>query len=84
MFMRIEKFEHLKNYRLRITFSDGSVRDVDLEKELEGEIFEPLKEKSKFDQVFLNTETGTIEWPNGADYAPEFLYEIGGEIKRSA
>ena len=84
MFVRVEKFEKQKDYCLRLTFSDGSVRDVNLKNELEGEVFEPLKVQDAFDQVFLNVETGTIEWPNGADFAPEFLYEIGIEIRRSA
>ena len=84
MFTRVEKLEFVKKFQLRLTFSNGSVRDVDLEKELYGEIFEPLKVQNEFDQAFLNQETGTIEWPNGADFAPEFLYEIGVEVKRSA
>lgn len=39
-----------------------------------GEVFEPLKDPAFFRRVRLNPETGTVEWPNGADLAPEFLY----------
>lgn len=51
-----------------------------MEAELYGEVFEPLKELAFFKQVKVNPETNTVEWPNGADFAPEFLYEIGDEV----
>ena len=47
-------------------------------------MFEPLRDVSSFRQVTLNEGTNTIEWPNGADFAPEFLYEIGKEVKQVA
>ncbi len=77
MFLHVNDVQYLQNYQLRLTFNNGSVCEVDLEAELYGEIFEPLKEIARFCQVYVNSETGTIEWPNGADFAPEFLYEIG-------
>ncbi len=64
-------------YRLRVEFDDGAVKVIDLEKELVGPVFEPLQDPVFFRKVAMNRETGTIEWPNGADFAPEFLYEIG-------
>ncbi len=81
MFLHVTDVRLTKDYELRITFSDGVVKEVDLVGELHGEIFEPLKDPEVFKQVRVNTETNTIEWPNGADFAPEFLYEIGREIK---
>jgi hypothetical protein len=74
----------VNDYRLRIGFSDGAVKEVDLAGELHGDIFEPLKELDFFLQVSVNPDTRTIEWPNGADFAPEFLYETGVEIKKTA
>ena len=73
-----------KAYELRITFSNGVVKEVDLAKELYGQVFEPLKDPDLFKRVRGNPETNTIEWPNGADFAPEFLYEIGKEVKQVA
>jgi hypothetical protein len=84
MFLHVVRVECIAPYRLRIHFSDQVVKDVDLSQELYGEVFEPLKEPGFFKQVYLNQETKTIEWPNGADFAPEFLYDIGEEIKQVA
>ena len=49
--------------------------DIDLEKELWGEVFEPLKDLTVFKTFQINAELNTIVWPNGADFAPEYLYE---------
>lgn len=84
MFLHVTAARLTKDYELRVTFSDGVVKEVDLVGELHGEIFEPLKDPEVFKQVRVNVETKTIEWPNGADFAPEFLYEIGREIKQVA
>jgi hypothetical protein len=84
MFLHVEQVTHLKDFTLRIEFSDGSVRDVDLSDELGGEIFEPLRDPDFFSRVTVNPETGTIEWPNGADLAPEFLHEKGTNAEQVA
>lgn len=70
----------LDRYQLEVAFSDGSLKQIDLSGELHGEIFEPLKDVAFFQQVFVNQETNTVEWPNGADFAPEFLHEQGQEV----
>jgi hypothetical protein len=68
--------EVLGPYRLRLTFSDGLVGDVDLShlRKWEG-IFTALRDPAFFARVRVDTETGTVSWPNGADLAPEVLYE---------
>lgn len=77
MFLHVTDVKYLEEYRLHLRFNNGVSKIVDLCNELDGEIFEPLIDVHFFQQVYLNTETGTIEWANGADFAPEFLLEIG-------
>jgi len=74
LLLDVVSVEYLDNYQLKLTFNNGIEGIVDLEPELYGEIFEPLKDKSLFQKVFLTSRT--IEWPNRADFAPEFLFEI--------
>jgi hypothetical protein len=80
MFLHVVEVTCLEDYELRLRFSDGVVKVVDLRDELFGEMFEPLKDAAIFRAVTINPDTNTIEWPNGADFAPEFLYRIGGTI----
>ena len=71
----LKNAEYIENYRLRLTFSDGKVGDIDLASELWGEVFEPLKDLALFRLFKVDQELGTVVWPNGADFAPEFLYQ---------
>ena len=84
MFLHVNSVELLDGYSLRLEFNDGSVRDVDLSTELHGVVFEPLRDPALFRRVAVNPETGTIEWPNGADFAPEFLHESGTPARQPA
>jgi len=84
MFLHVTHVLHLKNYQLQLEFNDGKVKELDLKDELYGEVFEPLKDIELFRKVYVNPDTGTIEWPNGADFAPEFLYQTGREARKSA
>ena len=77
MFLHIIAVNYVTHYTLLVIFNNGVRKQVNLQHELDGEIFEPLKNIERFKQVRVNPETKTIEWPNGADLAPEFLYEIG-------
>jgi hypothetical protein len=74
MFLHVSDVKYLRDYKLWLRFNNGAEGTVDLESELYGEVFEPLLDRDFFQQVFLTSRT--IEWPNGADFAPEFLYEI--------
>ena len=66
----------MSDYRIELSFDDGTEGTVDLEKYLIGSMFEPLKDKSMFAQVQFDEELRTIVWSNGADLAPEFLKGI--------
>jgi hypothetical protein len=72
--VRIREVKPLHDYTLRIGFNDGSCRDVDLESELWGPMFEPLRDLELFRQVAVDPELGTIVWPNGADLDPDVLH----------
>jgi hypothetical protein len=75
MIPRVMHAEYLGEYNIRLRFADGAEGDVDLSSELYGEIFVPLKDKNLFRQFSIHPEFGTLVWANGADIAPEFLYE---------
>ena len=72
--LKITNAKYLDGYKIRLTFNDGKVKIVDFEKLLWGEVFEPLKDIDKFKKFRLNPFT--IEWENGADFSPEYLYNI--------
>ena len=72
---RIRSVEALGGFVLRLLFDDGTVREIDLEAELWGPVFEPLrKDPQLFRQVRVDEELGTIVWPNGADLDPDVLH----------
>lgn len=64
---------HDTAYCIRVVFNDGTEATVDFEPWLEGPMFEPLRTPTYFRKFFL--DGGTVAWPNGADIAPETLYE---------
>lgn len=67
--------EVVGEYRLRLSFADGTVGEVDFAgREWRG-VFEPLSDPSYFERVAVDPEAGTISWPDGLDMAPEPLYE---------
>ena len=72
---RLTNAEYVGEYKIKVTFSDGAAGEIDLESELWGEVFEPLKDLVTFRDFRVHPELQTIVWPNGADLAPEFLYE---------
>lgn len=71
MILHITDVKYVDGRRLWLRFSDDAAGIVDLEPELYGEVFEPLLDPAFFQQVYLTSRT--VEWPNGADFAPEFL-----------
>jgi hypothetical protein len=65
--------EHRGGYRIHVRFNDNTEKTIDFGRWLQGPVFEPLKDPDYFKKFFL--DGGTIAWPNGADIAPETLYE---------
>lgn len=84
MFLHIKSVRYLDGFRLEVHFNDGVIKEVDLEGELFGPVFEPLKSIDVFRQAYLDEETRTVAWPGGADFAPEFLYEKGSTVRQAA
>jgi len=74
MFIYVEEAKYLEDYRVELKFNDGKKGIVNLEKELYGTMFEPLRDKKLFANVKVDKDIDTITWDNGADFAPEFLY----------
>ena len=75
MFLHVKEAKYLHDYVIWLRFNDGAEGQIDLEGELEGEMFGPLKDKRLFRRFRVDPEIETIVWENGADLAPEFLYE---------
>lgn len=73
--LRVIDVDYIKDYELLLKFNDGALKKVDLRPYLTGDVFGELLDHDKFIQYGLTRVT--IEWVNGADLAPEFLYEIG-------
>ena len=73
--VRVTEARYVKGHTLWLRFSDGLEGEVDLSEELEGPIFEPLRDTNVFRTFQLHPELHTVTWPNGADFAPEFLHE---------
>jgi hypothetical protein len=61
-------------FRLWLKFAGGPEGEVDLLGELYGEVFEALREEAFFARGRFDRDINTVVWPNGADFAPEFLH----------
>jgi hypothetical protein len=73
MTLRITAVKPLHAHNVRLTFSDGLVRDVDLSPLLHGPLGNPLRDPDYFRQVRVDQESRTIVWPNGLDPDPDML-----------
>jgi hypothetical protein len=73
MLIHVTDARHVADYTLWLRFNDGTEGEVDLQDELEGEVFEPLRDPEFFKSFAVALDT--VTWPNGADFAPEFLYD---------
>ncbi|REJ89327.1 MAG: DUF2442 domain-containing protein, partial [Planctomycetota bacterium] len=79
MILRITQAEVTGPHSLALAFNDGTKKTVEVTSLLDGPVFEPLKEPAYFAQATLDSVCGTVVWPNGADFAPEALYELAAE-----
>jgi len=68
----------LPDARLRVTFVDGTAGEVDMRAflsnpKVDGTVFEALRNPATFAQA--RVVLGAVQWPNGADLAPDAMYD---------
>lgn len=66
---------HLGGHTLWLKFRDGTCGEIDLRPSLQGPVFEPLRSVDYFKEFSIHPDFRTLVWPNGADFAPEFLHD---------
>lgn len=71
---RVIGLEIVRPHTLRVTFDDGTEREINFQPVLAGEIYGALQDETLFNQVAIDPEVHTLVWPNGADFDPETLY----------
>ena len=74
MIARLVEARHAGAHRVWLRFNDGVEGEIDLQDELWGEVFEPLRDVAEFGKLTADKELHTLVWPNGADFSPEWLY----------
>lgn len=75
MHYRQVEARHVRAFVAWLKFNDGVEGEIDLRGELEGPMFELLRNPDYFRQLSLHPELHTLVWPNGADFSPEFLHD---------
>ena len=78
MFIEVLKAEYIDGYRIRLWFNKNVNKVVDLKSSLKGIVFEPLKDLDFFKK--FSVKYNTVEWENGADFAPEYLLALPNEM----
>lgn len=74
--VRIRAVEPLKDFQVRLEFTDGSVKEVDLQRYLHGPIFDAIRtDPQLFRSVKVDPRMGALVWDNGADIDPDVLYK---------
>ncbi|MPZ18467.1 MAG: DUF2442 domain-containing protein [Luteitalea sp.] len=66
---------YVGGYSIWLRFRDGTSGEIDLAAALHGSVFEPLRDPAFFKSFIIHPEFRTLVWPNGADFAPEFLHD---------
>ena len=80
----------LPDWKLLVAFADGTKGEVELRPYLfdrDPGVFEPLRDRARFEEVFVDREAGCVSWPGQLDLAPDAMYDdiraSGGESRRS-
>ncbi|MFT3907399.1 MAG: DUF2442 domain-containing protein [Steroidobacteraceae bacterium] len=73
MLPRITAIRYVEPFSIWVQFADGLSGEIDLQADLQGPIFLPLRDRALFAQLRFDPDLRTVVWPNGADLAPEFL-----------
>jgi len=73
--LHVKEARHVRDYVIWLRFNDGAEGEIDLAGELQGPIFEPLRDPEAFKRFRVDSLLETIVWENGADLAPEFLHD---------
>ena len=78
MFPRVKRVRHMRDYRLELSFTDGTTGELDFRQRIVGRggVFRQLEDVGLFKQVQVDPEAGTIVWPNGVDFCPDVLYSL--------
>ncbi len=76
MLPHVVESRYVRGHTIWLRFSDGAEGEVDLSAELHGSVFEPLRDVHVFRRFTVHPELRTLVWPNGADFAPEFLRSL--------
>ena len=76
MILQVTSVKYLHDYQLWLRFNDDSEGVINLDGELWGALFDPLRDLTLFSQAKLDKELATVVWTNGADLAPEFLHAL--------
>jgi hypothetical protein len=78
MFPRVKQVRHLGDYRLELSFTDGTTGQLDFKERVVGRggVFQPLEDVSFFRQVRVDPEADTLVWPNRVDFCPDVLYSL--------
>jgi len=79
MIIHITKVKVVGSHSLLLTFDNSVQKQVNLRQELYGPIFEPLRDPTYFAKAYVDPDSRTVAWPNGADFAPDFLYQLEAE-----
>ena len=79
MIIHVTAVKVVGTYSLEVAFDNGTRKRLNLRRELYGPIFMPLRDPVYFAQVRLDPDSRTVSWPNGADFAPDFLYQLEPE-----